>query len=263
MKKLHVGVLAVALLFGAAVAAQAAQLTIVGTGSGVAILEAIAVDFMKVHPEHAVSIPKSIGSGGGIKAVGREEYQLGRVARKIKQKEEHYGLSYMPVAKMPIVFFTNKNVGVENLTVQQVLDIYSGKITKWSEVGGPDARVRVVRREDGDSSLSVLRELFPGFANIVITERSKTVYSDPETLDIVEKKDNTIAFGTYGNASNRQVRVLNIKGASPTDAEYPYFGTLALIFLEKNKKGAVADFLQFATSERASNAIKRAGGAPF
>jgi phosphate transport system substrate-binding protein len=98
----------VCLLFGFVSAALAEEITIVGTGSGTAILKAIGEAFSQENPGITITVPKSIGSGGGIKAIGRDEYLLGRVARGIKEKEKPYGLTYVSYAKMPIVFFVNK-----------------------------------------------------------------------------------------------------------------------------------------------------------
>src|SRR3990172_465422 len=92
----------------------------------------------------------------------------------------------LPVAKMPIVVMTHKSVGIKNLSPKQVCDIYSGKITNWKEVGGKDGVIKVVRREDGDSSLDVLLKSLPGFKAITITSKSKTTLSDPETIELVE-----------------------------------------------------------------------------
>lgn len=57
--------------------------------------------------------------------------------------------------------------------------------------------------------------------------------------------------------------MLTIDGKGPTDSDYPYVGTLALIFKEKSKTGAIAKFVEFATSPAPHNAIKGAGGLPL
>ena len=243
--------------------AMSEEITVVGTGSGAAILQEIGKAYTQSHPGVTISVPKSIGSGGGIKAVGTDKNLIGRVARGIKDKEKPYGLTYVPYAKDPIVFMIHKNVEVTNLSVQQVCDIYSGAITNWKEVGGPDARIRVIRREDGDSSIGVLLKTLPGFKDITITAKSKTALSDPETTSLVEKKAGTIAFGTYGNAKAADVSIIKINGISPDDAAYPYVGTLAFVFKEKNKAGAIADFVAFATSAASHGAIRAAGGSPL
>ena len=105
------------------------ELTIVGTGSGTSILKAIGKAFTKQNPEVSVIVPKSIGSSGGIKAVGNDKYILGRVARDIKDKEKRYGLKHVPFAKMPIVIYVNNSVPISDITPGQVCRIFSQDVT--------------------------------------------------------------------------------------------------------------------------------------
>jgi len=257
-----IGLVAVCML-GFASPASSEEIAIVGTGSGVVILKAIGEAFSQQHPEITISVPPSIGSGGGVKAVGRDENLIGRVAREIKEKEKPYGLTYVPYAKIPIVFFVNKSVTAKNLSTQQILDIYSGKITNWKEAGGNDAKMRVVTREEGDSSLGVLITSFPGFKDIAITSKAKVAFSDPEAEAVVLKTANVIAYGPYPNAKAIDVYVLKIERKSATDSDYPYVGTLGFVYKEENYTGNIKKFVEFATSEAAHEAIKEAGGIPF
>ncbi len=260
MKKVFamLAVLCAAVLLSVPVMAE--EIQIVGTGSGAEILEHLGNAFAKANPGVTVSIPKSIGSGGAIKAAGTDAAKLGRVARGIKENEKSYGLTYLPVAKMPIVIMTHKGVGVKNLTVQQVCDIFGGKITNWKEVGGKEAVIRVIRREDGDSSLEVLQKTLPGFKTLAITTKSKTTLSDPETIELTAKTAGTISFGTYPNAKVSDVAAVTIGGKSPSAADYPYVGELALVFKEMSKTGNIAKFIEFTTSSAAHETIKGAGG---
>ncbi len=250
-------------MIGLVSAVLAEELTIVGTGSGTAILKAIADGFMQQQPEITVIIPESIGSGGGIKAVGRNEHLLGRVARGIKEKEQPYGLTYIPYAKMAVVFFTNNSVTATDLSTQQILDIYSGKITNWKDVGGNDANIRVVTREEGDSSRDVLLEFFPGFNELTITDKAKMTFSDPETEETVRKVANVIAYGSYPNAKAINVNVLSIDNTHPEAPDYPYAGTVGFVYKEENYTGSVKMFVDFATSEAAHEIIKKVGGIPL
>lgn len=252
-----------AILLTCAHLAMAEELVIVRSGDGVNVLKSIGEAFHHIHPEANVIVPKSIGSGGGIRAVGTDENIIGRVARPIKDKEKHYGLKLVPYATIPTVFFVNKSVGITDLTTDQVCDIYSGKITNWKEVGGKDARIRVVRREDGDSSLRVLEKSFPGFNDISITSRSKTAFSTPENFSIVQSKAGTIGFGPYDVVKHAAADILTINGQKATDKSYPCFGTVALIFKEKNYTGNIKKFVEFATSPDARDAIIKAGGTPL
>jgi phosphate transport system substrate-binding protein len=243
--------------------ANAEEITIVGTGSGPPILKAIGEVFSQQNPEVKIAVPRSIGSGGGIKAVGNDEYLVARVAREIKPNEEHYHLTYLPIARVPIVFYVNPSVRIKNLTNEQVCRIYSGKIFNWQEVGGHNARIRVIRRQEGDSSLAVLLKSFPNFKDITITELSKTTHSDPDTIELAEKTIDAIAFGAYSDVKNREVHVLNIDNISPTDTTYPYYGPFALVFKEENRTGTIKEFIDFAASPAAAAAIKNGGGLPL
>jgi phosphate transport system substrate-binding protein len=240
--------------------AIAEEIQIVGTGSGEEVFEHLGKAFSKANPGVTVSIPKSIGSGGAIKAAGTDTAKIGRVAREIKEKEKSFGLTYLPVAKIPIAIMTHKGVGVKNLTPQQICDIFSGKIDNWKEVGGKEAAIRVIRREEGDSSLDVLLKSLPGFKAITITTKSKTTLSDPETIEMVSKTAGTISFGSYPNAKVSDVAVVSIGGKSAAASDYPYIGELALVFKEKNKAGNIAKFIEFITTAAAHSAIKSAGG---
>ena len=238
----------------------AEDVTVVGTGDGVSILKAIGIAYSAQSPGDSISVPKSIGSGGGVKAIGKDQYLLGRVARGIKKKEQHFNLSYQPYAKIPVVFFVNKSVKITNLSTQQVIGIYTGKIRKWTDVGGNDLKVRVVRREDGDSSLSRLQKSFPGFKDIKITKKSKTTLSTPETIDTLESKKGSIGFGPYDVAKNSDVRILSIDGISPTDPSYPSVTTLGFVYKDGRISGAAKSFLEYATSPAAHATIIAAGG---
>jgi len=256
-----VTLLAAGIFFASLVCAE--EITVVGTGDGVIILKAVGDAFTKDNPDVTISIPESIGSGGGVKAVGTDKYLIGRVAREIQEKEKPYGLIYLPFAKVATVFFVNRNVGVRNLSAQLVCDIYSGKIANWKEADGKESKIRVIRREDGDSSLNVLLQTFPGFKDVVITEHSKTAFSTSETFSAVEEIPDSIGFGPYDVAKDSKTDILAIDGKKAVDSDYPSFTTLALIFKEKNKTGNIQKFLEFVKSENAREAVRNAGGIPF
>ncbi len=246
-----------------ALPAWAEEITVVGTGDGVTILKSVAEAFMKANPGIVVTIPRSVGSSGGIKFVGNDRYALGRVARKIKDREKPYGLTYLPFAKVAVVFFVNKSVDVRHLTTRQILGIYDGTFTDWKDVGGSASRIRVVRREEGDSSLRILRTSLPGFGDIAITRRSKTATLTRENFAVVSERAGAIGFGPYPDALAADVVIQSINGKPPADPGYPIFETLALIFKEANRKGAIAGFIEFIRSPAAKEIIRRGRGVPI
>ena len=241
---------------------HAEDLTIVGTGDGVSALKEIGTSFTTAAGVNLV-IPDSIGSGGGIKAVAADEAKIARVARKLKEKEAAQGLTYTPFARMPVVFFVHSGVTVDNLTTQQVNDIYAGKITSWKEVGGSDQKIRVVRREDGDSSLEALKETLSGFKDVVITEESKTAMKTGEMVDLIKEKADTIGFGPADVAAAKGLKALKLDGKTHADPGYPCFTTVALVYKEANNTGDIKKLVEFITSPAAKEAITKAGGKPL
>ena len=109
----------------------------------------------------------------------------------------------------------------------------------------------------------MLLKTFPGFKNISITNKSKTVFSTPENIKIVEEKKDTIGFGPYDVAKAANVNIFSIDGKKPIEAGYPSAGTLALIFKQKNYTGNLKKFVKFATSNSAHDAIENDGGIPI
>ncbi len=245
------------------ISASAEDINLVGTENGEPVFKAVAEAFEKQNPGVTVSIPESIDSGGGIKAVAEDEALIARVARDFEAHEEGYGLTFVLLGKVQIVFFVNKEVGVRDLTSKQLADIYSGKVEDWESVGGPAGKIRVVTREEGDSALETLEETLPEFEDIDITSRSKTVFTEIDALNTVETRAGTIGFGSYGYAENADVQILSIDGKGPLDDDYPSAHPVGLVFREKNRQGIIQKFIEFATSPEAHESIKDAGAAPY
>ena len=123
------------------------KLTIPGTGACEVLLKELAKAFNDSNPGYEVIIPESTGSGGGISSTGQDDNVMGRVARKIKEEEKSYGLTYLVFAKDIIIFAVSGDVDVDNLSTEQVIDIFSGTIVNWNEIGGNDGVINVIIRE--------------------------------------------------------------------------------------------------------------------
>lgn len=240
----------------------AEEVAIPGTGDGVDVLSAIGNAFTQ-ETKVEVRVPKSIGSGGAVKVVGTDRVVLGRVARGIKDDEKEYGLEYKAVFTVPTVIFVNNSVTLDNLTEQQVLDIFSGKITNWKDVGGRDVPIVVVRREDKDSSLDNLKKTFPGFKDMVFTETATLAEKTFIMVAQIVNRPDSIGFGPLDVAIANNLKPLSINGRKPTDADYPYFGTIGLVYKTANLDAINKKFIDFAASEAVNDVIIKAGGRPI
>ncbi|MGI8526889.1 MAG: PstS family phosphate ABC transporter substrate-binding protein [Pseudolabrys sp.] len=243
--------------------AETAKLDIVGTGDGMEVLRALGSAFSEQHKSVDVVIPPSIGSGGGIAAVGSGKSILSRVARKLTDAEIASGIRYQPIARLPASFFTHPGAGVTSVTSAQLLDIYAGRVTNWKELGGNDLRIRVVRREDTDSTLAVLRASMPGWKDLAITEKSKTATTTQEAVETTRDVPGAIGFGPFHKSLERGLTVLKIDGHQPTDDGYPSSVELALIFTEKTLTPDARDFVNFVSTEKSNSVISALGSVPI
>ena len=245
-------------------AGESRELVIVGTGSGVSLLNSVGRVFTQQNPQIIISVPESIGSGGGIRAVGNDEYVLGRIARDINSREKKYGLKQVLFAKIPIVFFVNARVPIWDISPEQACGIYNGTIRRWEDICEGKGRIRVIRRQDGDSSLLVLLRTLPGFNDITLTLRSKTTFTDQATIEECINQKSSIAFGTWADVKDKiHVRALKLAGINPVDHEYPCLSPHYLIYKEKNYDGDLKKFVDFISLDSVKKTIIDSGGLPM
>lgn len=214
---------------------ETGRIVIEGTGDSQALLRKLAGAFEKTHPGICIEIPDSIGSSGGIKATASGKCDLGRVARPIKANEKSYGLTFRCFAYAPVVFAMNQSVrGIDNLTYSQILGIYSGELEDWKSLGGPEGKIYIINREQGDSSRTALEETIPGFRNIQ-KPAGKTVYTTPEAFDILNQYEGTIGYVPLAMIKGSNVRIPRINGIEPStenvqEGKYPNVVPLGLVW---------------------------------
>jgi phosphate transport system substrate-binding protein len=242
---------------------RADELAVVGTGDGIPVLKAVAEAFSTEHPDTKVLVPPSIHSSGGIRAVILGQAVLGRVARGLKPEEKEHGLITTPAFRQPAVFYVHPSAGVADLTVEQVTKIYAGEIANWREVGGKDLRIRVVIREQVDSTLGVFRETLPGWKDLRFLERSKLATTTQEAFDTVQTVEGAIGFGPYSLDLEKRVTVLALDGHRPTSQDYPSAVTLSLIHREATLTEPAAAFLDFMFTPAAQELVRKNGAIPF
>ena len=103
------------------------------------------------------------GSGSGIKAVQEGRCDIGLSSRELKVEEKETGLSGTVLAYDGIAIIVNPENPVSDLSLETIAKIYTGEITKWSEVGGNDAEIVLIGREAGSGTRD-------GFESITDTE---------------------------------------------------------------------------------------------
>lgn len=242
--------------------ALAASQAIPGTGDGSEILQALAEKFSKAGGKIQIEIPPSTGTGGGIAAVSDGRATIGRIARPLSAAEVAAGLVAIPVMKIPSAFFVHASTGVRGLTYEQLSGIYSGAVTSWNDVGGAQGKIRVVRRENEDSTLKTLRASMPGWRDLVLTPRSKTAVTTQDAVLSVKETEGAIGFGPRSSAIDKGLTILVLEGIESTSAAYPSAVTVSLVTKSGVDLGDAQDFVAFVKSAEAQDLILAMGGIP-
>ena len=242
--------------------ADARSLEVVGTGDGMELVRAVGAAYTAEFPESMVAVPPSIGSGGGIAAVGAGKALLARVARPLKGAEKETGLVSRPVFRLPTAIYVNPNLEIENISQSDLVAIYEGRITNWHSVGGPKKRIKVVRREDTDSSLTILRQSMPGWKDLKMTPRSKIAVTTQDAVETVRNVAGAIGFGPFSRVLESSVKVLKIDGVYPTDAAYPSAVTVSYVWRSSAFPQHVKAFVNYAQTDKVKAMLSAHGAVP-
>lgn len=108
-----------------------AHLTIAGSTSVTPLMEKLIEGYKKYNPDFQGDI-QATGSSAGIKAAQDGSAQIGMASREIKPEET--GIEKLVIAMDGIAVIVNNDSKVENLTIEQIRDIFTGKISDWSEI---------------------------------------------------------------------------------------------------------------------------------
>ncbi|MCJ7602602.1 MAG: substrate-binding domain-containing protein [Desulfobulbaceae bacterium] len=237
-----------------------------GTGDTQALLREAAQTLEEQLGGGKIDIPESIGSGGGVRAAAAGEIDLGRVARQLTESEEKLGLTYKLFAKCPVVFVVHPSVThLDNITSEEIVGIYSGKITDWSQLGGETGKIYAVGREPGDSCLIVLNKLIPGFKNIT-NPTSKMIYNTPDAVKTLIKHHKTIGYLPMSMAVGTDLRIMKVDGIYPSaenvsNGTYKLVVPFALVY-RKNLEGLAKRFVDFLDSDEGKRIISTYGVVP-
>ncbi|MBR4308382.1 MAG: substrate-binding domain-containing protein [Oscillospiraceae bacterium] len=149
---------------------------------------------------------------------------------------EEMGFAYeiTPIAMDALIFVVNENNPVDNLTTQQIRDIYSGKITNWKEVGGNDEEILAFQRNEDAGSQSLMKKLVMGDLAFAEAPTDVIVGSMGELMESVKGYDNSanaIGYSVYYYANDMKMaqglKIISVDGVEPTTeaigaGEYPH-----------------------------------------
>lgn len=157
--------------------------------------------------------PQFTGSSAGVEAVTNGTADIGDVSRALTDEEKAGGLVENIVALDGIAVVTDTANTATNLTTQQLKDIYTGKITNWSEVGGADQNIVVIGRESGSGTRDAFEEILD------IADQCQLAQTLNETGAVAAAVQSTPgAIGYISlDALNDKVKALQLDGVAPSE----------------------------------------------
>ena len=236
-----------------------AKITISGSTSVGPTMEVLAEAYQK---NNDVKIEvQQVGSSAGIKNTIEGTSNLGMSSRDLKD-EEAQSVEGTQIAIDGIAVVTNKNNKVQDLTVAQVKDIFTGKITNWKEVGGADAQIVVVSREEGSGTRDGFQDIL-GFKSEELTKDAQISDGSGNVKSTVEGNENAIAYISFGYVKDG-IKSVKVDGVEANDdnvvsGKYP----ISRPFLVVNKKDDMSDeaksFVDFIMSDKGQNIVAEEG----
>ena len=203
------------------------------------------------------------GSGSGIQAVSEGRCDIGLSSRALKD-DEKATLTETTVALDGIAMIVNPENPVCDLTVEQIADIYTGKITNWSEVGGNDASIVLIGREAGSGTRD-------GFESITDTKDAcqyrQELTSTGDVITTVSQNPDAIGYASLA-ALKDTVKALTVGGVASTedtvkDGSYVIQRPFVLVTKTGETLSENAQkFFDFALSAEAAQYITSAGAVP-
>ena len=206
------------------------------------------------------------GSGAGIEAASNGSADIGLSSRALKDEETAGGLTGTTVALDGIAVIVNAGSKVEDLSVEQIAQIFTGEITDWSEVGGEAGTISCIGREAGSGTRD-------GFESITNTKDAckldQELTSTGDVIEAVAGNPNAIGYASLSAVEGKDtIKALTVGGVACTeetvlDGSYAIQRPFVLVTRTGEALSPAAQaFFDFATSSAANDLIKSAGAVP-
>jgi phosphate transport system substrate-binding protein len=238
---------------------QGASRTITEAGSTTVqpVAEKLAAAFMQKNPDVTITIQGG-GSSVGIKSAADGTVDIGAASRELKSDEPK--LVTHLLARDGIAIIVHPSNAVTGLTKEQVVKIFAGEITNWSQVGGSSGTITVISREEGSGTRGAFEEMIMG--TTLITENAILQPSNGALRTAVSTTPLAIGFLSLGYIDNT-IKALAIDGVACTvenckTGKYPI--VRPLFFLTKEQPvGLVKEFIDFCLGSEGQKIVEQEG----
>ena len=247
---------------GSTAAALSGNVATGGSTSMKNVIAALTEGFAEVEPGVTVSYDPT-GSGAGITGATDKTLDIGLSSRALKD-DEKADVDGTTIALDGIAIIVNNASKVEDLTVDQLKQMFTGEITNWSEVGGDDGEIVLIGREAGSGTRD-------GFESIVDVKDSckyaQELTATGAVISAVEANPLAIGYASLSAVGDtvKMVTVGGVECSEETVKDGSYEVQRPFVFVT-NKSVTLSEqsqaFFDFATSADAADLIRTAGAVP-
>ena len=226
------------------------------------VIAALTEGFAEVEPGVTVSYDPT-GSGAGITGATDKTLDIGLSSRALKDEEKN-DVDGTVIALDGIAIIVNKASKVEDLTVDQLKQMFTGEITNWADVGGDDGEIVLIGREAGSGTRD-------GFESIVDVKDSckyaQELTATGAVISAVEANSLAIGYASLSAVGDtvKMVTVGGVECSEETVKDGSYEVQRPFVFVT-NKSVTLSEqaqaFFDFATSTDAADLIRTAGAVP-
>ena len=265
MKKIIILIAILALVILPAFARKGNKITIAGSTTVLPIAQATAEIFMDNNPEINISV-RGGGSSVGIAGIMAGTVDIGNASRHIKAKElesaREKGINPYEnvVANDGMAIVVHKNNTVKDLTLEQIKDIYTGKISNWKEIGGPSLPIVVISRDVSSGTFEVFNSLV--LKNAKAISGALMLASNNAVVSTIATTPGAIGYAGLGyiNDTVNTVKVNGVSASKQTvqNKSYPIARTLHM-YTNGAPKGLVKKYIDFVLSDEGQQIIEEQG----
>jgi phosphate transport system substrate-binding protein len=262
LKAIITALLALTLFAGPALADT---VVVRGSTTVLPIMLKAAEEFMKKNPEINVSVSGG-GSGFGVKALLDRSCDIAMASRLVKPKEEKMAQErdiYMvkhEIAQDAIIPVVHPENPIDGISMEELRNIYMGKVKQWSYIGGPDWPVVVISRDTSSGTYETWQDIV--LAGNRVFRGAQLHASNGAIVQAVSKNKNTIGYVGIGYV-DQNVKALSVDGIEPTrenarDWVYPIVRTLQ-VYTDGAPKGATKKLIDFMQSPEGQELVVETG----